>query len=229
MEQNENNQVGALRSDIRIELHTIPAIQIWQGRKKTEDKYQIQSMTKAITHLRVIEIATRLDDPYADLILTEFYQQIDKIKKSLDIESRSIDEVLKSVPTGFKAGDAISIKPVDLNLFINVPSGYQLVFLLCQFDLFVRKVQLAKHISLITGNDASDRQHLIAHALRSLITYTTKYKHLGVTRQDFIENTPMAAKAIEQLGPIPDSILSADKLRDRAPVTNNNAHVGAPE
>lgn len=215
MVSNEINQVGALRSEIKIELHTIPAIQLWQGRAKTEDKFSIHSMTKAISYLRVIEIATRLDDPYADLMLTAFYQQIDKIKKILAIENRSIDEVLKAVPAGFKTTVATSVKPVDLNLFINVPSGYQLVFLLCEFDVFVRKVQLAKHISLITGNDASDRQNKIAHALRSLITYTTKYKRLGVTRKDFAENTPMAVKAIEQLGPVPESILSADKMRDR--------------
>lgn len=221
MVSNEINQVGALRSEIKIELHSIPAIQLWNGRKKAEDKYQIHSMTKAIAYLRVIEIATRLDDPYADLMLTEFYQQIEQIKKSLTIENMSIDEVLKSVPSGFKATEATSVKPVDLNLFINVPSGYQLVFLLCQFDVFVRKVQLAKHISLITGNNASDRQNKIAHALRSLITYTTKYKRLGVTRKDFTENTPLAAKAIEQLGPLPESILNADKMRDRAEAENN--------
>lgn len=32
--ETENNQVGVLRSDIKIELHTVPAIQIWYGRKK---------------------------------------------------------------------------------------------------------------------------------------------------------------------------------------------------
>ncbi|WP_218057805.1 PFL_4669 family integrating conjugative element protein [Gilliamella sp. wkB18] len=221
MQQSENNQVGVLRSDIRIELHTIPAIQLWHGRKKTDDKYQIPSMTRAISYLRIIEIAVRLDDPYADLRLTEFYQQIEKIKNLLDVENRSIDEVLKSVPTGFKATNATSVKPIDLNLFINVPSGYQLVFLLCEFDLFIRKVQLAKHISLITGNDASDRQNVIAHALRSLITYTTKYKRVGVTRKDFVENTPLASEAIEQFGPIPEAILNADKDRDRILATTD--------
>lgn len=222
MELNEKQiGVGALRSDIRIELHTIPAIQIWMGRKKTDDKYQIQSMTKSIAYLRVIEIATRLDDPYADLMLTAIYRKIGKIKKSLETEGDKIDKVLKSVPVGFKATEAVSVKPVDLNLFINVPSGYQLVFLLCQFDLFVRKVQLAKHISLITGNDASDRQEKIGRALRSVITYTTKYKSLGVTRKDILDNTPVAAKAIEQLGPIPEEILNADKMRDRTLDANN--------
>ncbi|NUF49560.1 PFL_4669 family integrating conjugative element protein [Gilliamella sp. ESL0250] len=215
METIENNQVGVLRSDIKIELHTVPAIQIWYGRKKTDDKHPIQSMTRAIAYLKVIEIATRLDDPYADIRLTKFYEHITKIEKLLDVENYRIDETLKSVPPGFKISDATSVKPVDLNLFINVPSGYQLVFLLCKFDLFVRKVQLAKHISLIKGGDASDRQNMIAHELRSLITYITKYKRTGVTRKDFVDNTPLATKAIEQLGIVPEEILNADKMRDR--------------
>lgn len=221
MEINETNQVGVLRSDIKIELHTVTAIQLWYGRKKTDDKHSIPSMTRAIAYLKVIEIATRLDDPYADMRLSNFYQYINKIEKLLDVEENRIDEILKSVPQGFKMSDATSVKPVDLSLFINVPSGYQLVFLLCKFDLFVRKVQLAKHISLIKKGDASDRQNMIAHELRSLITYITKYKRLGVTRKDFVDMTILATKAIEQLGPVPDEILNADKMRDRTESITN--------
>lgn len=219
--ENENNQVGVLRSDIRIELHTVPAIQIWYGRKKTDDQYPIQSMTRAIAYLKVIEIATRLDDPYADIRLTKFYEGITKINNLLNIENYRIDEILKSVPPGFKMSDSTSVKPVDLNLFINTPSGYQLVFLLCKFDLFVRKLLQAKHISLINGSDASDRQHMITHQFRSLITYITKYKRLGVTRKDMINKSELAIEAIEKLGPVPDEILNADKMRERANLINN--------
>lgn len=175
-DNNEINRVGSLRSDIEVELHTIPAIQIWNGRKKSDDKHQIQSMTKAISFLRLIETAQKINNHGANLKLIEINNQIDIIKNLLQEQNNEIEQILNKVPPGFKISDAISIKPVKLNLFINVPSGYQLVFLLCKFDVYVRKVQLAKHISLISGNDASDKQNAIAHAMRSLITNITRFK-----------------------------------------------------
>lgn len=209
--------VGALRSDIAIELHTIPAIQIWHGRKKTDDKAEIIGITRAIPYLRMIELATKIDDPYADLWLTKINERLKLIDSLIEQETADIDKILASVPDGFKIGNVSSTAPVNVELFINISSGYKLVFLLNKLDMFVRKVQLARHVSLISGINASDRQHQVVHKLRSLIVYITKYRNLKVTRKDFAENNEKSIDAISILGPVPDEILFSDKKEIELP------------
>lgn len=212
MIENEIKKVGALRSDIAIELHTVPAIQIWHGRKKTDEKAEIIGFTKAISYLRLINLSFKTDNPYAEFWLDNIEEKIEKIDELIDIENHNIKKLLKSVPDGFSFSRVSSVNPVSVNLFINIPIGYQLVFLLNKLDLLIRDIQLAKHISLLSNKKASDMQFNVITKLRSLLVYITRYRNINVTRKDFEEdNNEKVLNAIKLMGELPDKYVKVIK------------------
>lgn len=212
MSENEIKKVGALHSDIAIELHTVPAIQIWYGRKKTDEKAEIIGVIKAISYLRLINLAFKTDNPYAEFWLDNIEEKIQKINDLIDAENHNVKKLLKSVPEGFSFSKVSSVNPVSVNLFINIPIGYQLVFLLNKLDLLVRDIHLAKHISLLSNKKASDMQFNVITKLRSLLVYITRYKNINVTRKDFADDhNENVQNAIKLMGELPDKYMKATK------------------
>ena len=76
--------------DIEIELATRPALRLWQGREKTENRHGILGLPGFCSRGRSIEQAIRDDDPYADYHFAQIEEGIEHLSEDLDEELKDI-------------------------------------------------------------------------------------------------------------------------------------------
>lgn len=205
--------MGPLRSAIHIQLHTHNATRLWTGRRATENgPAPIIGMPRFIEILNQMRIAAEHNDPYADLWMLRMEEKLAQSRKKMQMMLDQAKAMFSELPEGIDIGNCLNVQPVRFPLFINVPLAYQGVYLLTDFDQLARQLLLASHIAIISRREIHNRLNNGAKVIRSAFGLAQKYRGSGLTRQDFIDNTPQARTAIERLGPLPEAILSG-KLR----------------
>ncbi|MDH3001454.1 hypothetical protein A1D23_12985 [Chelonobacter oris] len=223
------NNLGALRSDISLTLHTHYATRIWMGRPwSTEEngkkQAQIISLPHCLSILNQINQDASNNDPYADLFLIQFEEKIQSARKQMqDISEKIYDLYAKLIPEEVDIQRCHNLSPVTLPIYIKYPMGYILVYLLTDFDAVARAVLTASHIAIMTKADAKAWMQQASHLVRSVFAEAQQYRHSGVTRQDFAENNARALSAIERLGTLPQAVLDGIQRSGYAPVIRNLA------
>ncbi|MLW01285.1 TIGR03761 family integrating conjugative element protein [Salmonella enterica] len=205
--------MGPLRSAIHIQLHTHNATRLWTGRRATENgPAPIIGMPRFIEILNQIRIASEHDDPYADLWMLRMEEKLAQSRKIMQMMLEQAKALFSELPEGIDIESCLNVQPARFPLFINAPLAYQGVYLLTDFDLLAPQLLLASHIAVISRTEMHNRLNNGATVIRSAFGLAQKYHSSGLTRQDFIDDTPQARATIERLGPLPEAILSG-KLR----------------
>lgn len=231
-EQNTLNELGALRSDINMTLHTHYATRVWVGRPwNTEDKTndnaniyaQIISMPHCLSILNQINADAANDDPYADQYLIKLEDKIQTARKEMMALSDQIYNLYANqIPENIDIQRCQNISPVTVPIYIKYPLGYLLVYLLTDYDAVARAVLTASHIAIMTKSDAKAWMQQASHIIRSVLGMAQQYRHSGVSRQDFAENNARAQSAVERLGKLPQDILDGTKRSGYAPTIKIN-------
>ncbi|WP_105471807.1 PFL_4669 family integrating conjugative element protein [Escherichia coli] len=204
--------MGPLRSAIHIQLHTHNATRLWTGRRATENgPAPIIGMPRFIEILNQMRIAAEHNDPYADLWMLRM-EELAQSRKLMQVMLDQAKAMFSELPEGIDIETCFNVQPARFPLFINAPLAYQGVYLLTDFDQLARQLLLASHIAVISHREMHNRLNNGATVIRSAFGLAQKYHGSGLTRQDFIDDTPQARAAIERLGPLPEAILSG-KLR----------------
>ncbi|ECJ2256252.1 DUF1845 domain-containing protein [Salmonella enterica subsp. enterica serovar Wichita] len=176
--------MGPLRSAIHIQLHTHNATRLWTGRRATENgPVPIIGMPRFIEILNQIRIAAEHNDPYADLWMLRMEEKLAQSRKMMHMMLDQAKAMFSELPEG-----------IDIENCFNVQLARQLL--------------LASHIAVISRREMHNRLNNGATVIRSAFGLAQKYRGSGLTRQDFIDDTPQARAAIERLGPLPEAILS---------------------
>ncbi|QXN83094.1 TIGR03761 family integrating conjugative element protein [Salmonella enterica subsp. diarizonae] len=205
--------MGPLRSAIHIQLHTHNATRLWTGRRATENgPAPIIGMPRFIEILNQMRIAAEHNDPYADLWMLRMEEKLVQSRKLMQVMLDQAKAMFSELPEGIDIENCFNVQPAHFPLFINAPLAYQGVYLLTDFDQLARQLLLASHIAVISRREMHNRLNNGATVIRSAFGLAQKYHGSGLTRQDFIDDTPQARAAIERLGPLPEAILSG-KLR----------------
>ncbi|EBK3988935.1 TIGR03761 family integrating conjugative element protein [Salmonella enterica] len=205
--------MGPLRSAIHIQLHTHNATRLWTGRRATENgPAPIIGMPRFIEILNQMRIAAEHNDPYADLWMLRMEEKLAQSRKLMQVMLDQAKAMFSELPEGIDIETCFNVQPARFPLFINAPLAYQGVYLLTDFDQLARQLLLASHIAVISRREMHNRLNNGATVIRSAFGLAQKYHGSGLTRQDFIDDTPQARAAIERLGPLPEAILSG-KLR----------------
>lgn len=205
--------MGPLRSAIHIQLHTHNATRLWTGRRATENgPAPIIGMPRFIEILNQMRIATEHNDPYADLWMLRMEEKLVQSRKLMQVMLDQAKAMFSELPEGIDIENCFNVQPARFLLFINAPLAYQGVYMLTDFDQLARQLLLASHIAIISRREMHNRLNNGATVIRSAFSLAQKYHGSGLTRQDFIDDTPHARAAIERLGPLPEAILSG-KLR----------------
>lgn len=234
--QNSLNELGALRSDINMTLHTHYATRVWAGRpwSANEDKAdekgnkfysQIISIPHCLSILNQVNTDAANDDPYADQFLIALEEKIISARKEMQVLSEQIYTFYANqIPESIDIQRCQNIAPVTMPIYIKYPLGYLLVYLLTDYDSVARAVLTASHIAIMTKQDAKAWMQKASHLIRSVFGMAQQYRHSGVTRQDFIEKNARAQNAVERFGNLPQEILDGTKRSGYAPVikTTNN-------
>lgn len=215
-------ELGALRSEINMTLHTRAAAQIWYGRRRDDDndhsKAYIMGLPRFASNCSDLEQACSADDPYADwyfiqveTALSEAREQVVQLQKQL----RQL--VTSQLPEDIQLGDVISQQPEKIELRIKSWLGFKAVYVLTDFDKLVREILLAQHVALLSKKVARQMIEQGQKALRAAINASVPWRFTSVTRDDIAANNQVARLAIEKMGVVPADILSGQRRSDNAP------------
>lgn len=220
MADNYRLNIGSLRSDVNLTLHTHHAARIWMGRPKSDAKAGIIGLSGFCSILNRMSRGAQQDDPYSDWWMINLEEKISESKSSLKgIEDR-LDSAMATLPPAITISNNLSIQPVSLPLYISNPLGFQAVYLLTHYDEIVRRILLAQHVGLIGRRDMEMWIDEGAAVLRRLFGLAQLYKYSGAARDDFAANNAKAeaaCKMYERYGEIPQDILEGTRRSNFAP------------
>lgn len=222
--QEYNQELGALRSNMSLTIHSQYAHKLWNGRpviKEGRDvvKPQILSMPICLAKLSQIQKDAASDDPYADLYLIEFEERVlASSQRMKELINEIADIYADNVPENMNIEGALNVAPIEYPIFVNSQLGYKLIYLLADFDVLARLIQTAAHIALITRKQSRDWLEAGARLLRQCFGIVETYRSLGITRQDVRENTARYQEVLKNIGmPLPEDVLSGEKRAEFAP------------
>ena len=220
MADNYRLNIGSLRSDVKLTLHTHHAARIWMGRPKSDLKPGIIGLSGFCSVVNRMSRGAQQDDPYSDWWMILLEDKITESKQGLkDIEAR-LDTAMATLPPAISISENLSIQPVSLPLYISNPIGFQAVYLLTGYDEIVRRILLAQHVGLVGRRDMEAWIDEGAAVLRSLFGLAQLYKYSGAERDDFAANNAKAEaarKLYERYGELPQDILQGLRRSTFAP------------
>ncbi|WP_313025463.1 PFL_4669 family integrating conjugative element protein [Pseudomonas lopnurensis] len=213
--------LGSLRSQMSITLHTHHAAIRWFGRRPQADdegnKRPIIGMPRFISIMDQIKAAAAQNDPYADFWLIKMEERLARARQEIAALQSQVNEVLKQIPPAITVEDNVNIQPLRLPLFIGCQLGYIGIYLLTEFDTVARGILLIHHTGLIGRREMEQWLDRGAHEVRSVLGLAQQYRHAGVTRDDMAANNARARDAIEKFGVLPQEILEGTLRSNYAP------------
>jgi len=209
--------LGSLRSNMSLTLHTHHASRIWHGRAPNERQAAIVGLNGYIAAMNKMKRGSEQDDPYSDWWMLRIEDKLDQTKATLQILREQVEQVLVNVPPALDLGENLNVQPVKLPLFISAQLGFAAVYLLAEYDDIARKLLLAHHAALIDRPTLDGWLNDGAHALRSLFALSQHYRYSGCTRDDFAANNAAARAALEKFGELPQDVLEGTRRSRFAP------------
>lgn len=213
--------LGSLRSDMSITMHTHHAARLWFGRRKSEESgpasHTIIGMPRFISLMDQMKNAAAQNDPYADHWLIRMEERLVAARSEIQALAQQIDELLNKVPPAISIAENLNVQPVRLPLFIGCQLGYIGVYLLTEYDTLARRILLAHHTALIGRKLMEQMLDRGAHEIRSCYGLAQQYRHAGVTRDDIAANNARARDAIEKFGQLPQDVLQGTVRSSYAP------------
>jgi len=203
--------LGALRSDMQLTLHTHHASRIWHGRAKSEDRAGIIGLNGFVSLMNKIKRGAEQDDPYSDWWMLRIEEKLSDTKHRLQALREQIDQVLSDIPPALSLGDNLNVQPVKLPLFVGSQLGFLAVYLLIEFDTLARRLILAHHTALIDRRTMELLLNEGAHLLRSTFSLAQQYRYSGAQRDDFAANNAAARAAREKFGDLPQDVLEGTR------------------
>lgn len=213
--------LGSLKSEIQVEIHTFHAAQRWEGRRNPDPKLNIISFPAVVSKISNMHSAAAMDDPYADWYLLKVEGKLLVAQKRLEGIAKDIEKVFNKIPSHITVSDNLNQKPARYTLICFSPLGYQAAFLLTGYDELIRKIVLAKHIGLLNNETSKRYINFASSILRSFMVMVTTYKNAGVSRDDIAANNARAAQAQKIYGKLPpQAILEGTHRSIYAPKIN---------
>jgi len=210
------NRPGSLRGQVWLTIQTRQAQQFIRGRKGTADKPAIIGLTGFADRLRVIWLAARNDDPYADWWLIKIHKAIDSSSTYIRDWQSELDSQLDQV-TGLEVTIAGSQKPCRVPLQFANPYAYQAARLLSEYDTLVRTVLTARHIGLQNNEVSEGLLRLCGRKIRSTFVIPQGYRFLQIDRTTLSQGGEKSINARKAMGEVPKDILSGERHAPMVP------------
>lgn len=179
---------GALRSSLKVELHTRYAILLWEGQytEKTEKNGRKVAHRRIMGMPYFLHLVSRInddslkDDPFADKKMFLLEEEFNRGTAILDKLVRELDLVLSAVPPRVSLSEVISVSPVNISVFSRTPVGYRGVWLLVGFDQLALKAFQASHYGLISHARRDEYLRRGAQSIHRLYGLVQGYRSSGV-------------------------------------------------
>lgn len=153
MAETHRLQIGSLRSDVALTLHTYHAARIWTGRQKSDAKHSILGLSGFCAYVNRMHRGAAQDDPYSDWWLLQIEEKVESCQAALKAIDQRLDDVMAKLPATLDISENLSVTPVKVPLFISNPLGFKAVYLLTNYDELARRILLAQHVGLVGRRD----------------------------------------------------------------------------
>ncbi|MBU3893255.1 TIGR03761 family integrating conjugative element protein [Serratia rubidaea] len=228
--QGTTAKAGALKSTLNVELHTLYAIRLWEGRRsQTADpetsgkrRPDIYSMPRFIQRAGQINAASEEDNPYADAAMVGLEAALNKGMEQLQLAVVDLDKTLANIPAQVSLSEISSVSPLNIGVFSRTPVGYRCVFLLVGYDQLAMKAFQAWHYGLISRSVRDTLLDQGGHWIRRVYGVVQHYRHVNVTRDDIRLGTPAAKDAIARFGEPKAKVMSGELRSSFSPPLRKN-------
>jgi integrating conjugative element protein (TIGR03761 family) len=201
---------GALQGQVWLTVQTSQAQQLIHGRAGTPDKPAIIGLVGFADRLRVIWLAARRDDPYADWWLIKVHEGIEANETFVRHRQVELDKHLEQM-TGMEVNVASSQRPYRVHLKFANPYAYRAAQLLARYDQLVCTALTARHIGLRDGAAYVQVQQACVRKLRALFMIPQGYRMLKIDRDMVRKQTGRSHEARQIMGEVPDDVLSGER------------------
>jgi len=209
-------QPGALHGQVWLAVQTVQAQRLIHGRKAAPGKPAIIGLVGFADRLRVLWLAARRDDPYADWWLIQVHEAIEGEVTFV----RRWQQEMQAFLGQMRAMDirvATSTKPYRIALQFANPYAYQAALLLSEYDALVCLVLTAYHVGLLENDDKNAVIKGCARRIRAVFMIPQRYRLLKIDREMVRLNKGRSSEARQLMGAVPDDILSGERLAPIAP------------
>jgi len=223
---------GTLRGGVVLHLHTHVAQKMWNGRRpdRGTGKQGIKSIPHFASQLKTINFSAAKDDPYADWWLIQMQDAVDECRVKLRELSDALDSFMKSqMPDEVQIVEALSQKPLAIEIHFEAPLAYQAAYLLADYDKLARRVLMVRHYGLLARAQSEQLLDQGGKLIRSLLSRIDGWRFTGVTRDDVAANNQRAQSAKEKMGDCPADILRGDRRSGLAPLIRRDTGIKALE
>jgi integrating conjugative element protein (TIGR03761 family) len=197
-------------------VQTLQAQRLIHGRQATDGKPTIVGLVGFADRLRILWLAARRDDPYADWWLIQVHEAIEAVSASIRREQAQLDHQLEQL-NGMEVSVAASTRPYRVQLQFANPYAYRGAQVLSAYDRLICTALTARHIGLLDGANYRQIQETCARRLRALFLIPQGYRLLKIDREMVRHNLGRSSEARQLMGTVPEDILSGERLAPIAP------------
>lgn len=208
-------QPGALHGQVWFAVQTVQAQRLIHGRKAAAGKPAIIGLVGFADRLRILWLAARRDDPYADWWLIQVHEAIEREVEYVRHWQQEIHALLHRMP-GMDIYVAVSTKPYRIALQFANPYAYQAALLLSEYDALACRVLTAHHVGLLDNEARNALIKSCARRIRAIFTIPQRYRLLKIDREAVRRNRGRSSEARQHMGNVPEDILSGER---QAPFT----------
>ena len=215
-----NGQIGALRGEASVTIHTRQAQQLLTGREAVDGRPPVMGLMRFSSILTQITTAAKQDDPWADWHLVQLEEKLTAAGEHLTQQLSNIERVLKANKL-MDVQVSESVKPMKVSIGFASSYAYWVARLILQYDEVVRAVLTAKHVAMISHEAANQLLSDAGASLRRVFESTARYRFTGLTRADVLANNARIAEAEKRLDrkleQVPVDILDKSRRASYAP------------
>ncbi len=172
-EKKDGKKVGALHSELQIDLHTYYAISTWEGRERGARKDTIIGMPRFFRLVSSISRDSLADNPYADAVMYQLKKLIDEAHKNIQHLLNEPNSIIADLPSGISLSSVVSSSPLNIGVHSHTPLGYRCVYLLVGFDQLALKLFQAHHYGFISRQHRDDQLHKGGYQIRKIFSATS--------------------------------------------------------
>ncbi len=212
---NKQDFGGTLHSELHLVLQTRHAQMLVRGRS-VKDKPLISGLLAFADRLRLVWQAAAEGDPYADWFLVRVHEAISVAEARIDTEMKQLSLQLQSTRTLHIASAEVK-EPFRMALRFSTPYAYRAARMLGQFDELVCQAYTARQIALMNDEQCLAVIQACARRIRSVFILPSRFRRLGLTRDNVTDSHPVGQRAEELMGVLPQDILAGERRAPLAP------------
>lgn len=217
-------KAGALKSQLTLEIHTLFAIQLWKGRRKTTtseqtDKQKNQPakhwMIPSIPHF-LSQVSRISDDALNGFLFAEMWlYRLEKILneglQKIHSQIQHIENHLKLLPAQIEISAITSTAPINLEIYSRTPLGYKCIWLLVGIDQLALRVLQGYHYGLLSRQQRDKHLNQAGYQIRRALGIALLYRSIPINRDNLDTNSEIYQQAIHYLGEIDPDIITGHK------------------